>query len=139
MHNHERCYQQEYLAWYNRVNSPGEHFDPTSLVKLARRQWSNRRDLADSFARCTRQWPRNELYTYFINPYTPDKPGCRWDFAMNLMLSCPERGVLVVDIMKDCSIGGIEFLDRVMGHPVDLGQIDGVFCCAQCDVGCELI
>jgi hypothetical protein len=30
------------------------------------------------------------------------------------------RGTLVVDVLKDGRIGGIEYLDRVLGHKVDL-------------------
>lgn len=97
-----------------------EPCDFSDLVPLARTQWTEYPLIADSFARCTTQWPESELYTYFIDPTTIHKPGSAWQFAGNFFLSCPVRGTLVVDVMKDGSIGGIEYLDRVMGHKVNM-------------------
>ncbi|MEO8591177.1 MAG: hypothetical protein ABI432_17495 [Flavobacteriales bacterium] len=118
MHNQYKTttvYERDYLNWYNRkFNNPGRRFDPALLVRLARAQWSDRPELAAAFANCTREWPRNGLYTYFQSPVDREK---KWDFGGSLFLEHPVLGTLVVDVMKDNSIGGMEYLDRVMGHP----------------------
>lgn len=117
------AYECEYLDWYVRAHDTvGEPFDPRVCVQLARAQWSSRPELATAFARCTAQWPRREegLYTHFIAPIHMAE---RWHFYGSLFLKHPEWGTLVVDVISDpeapegLSIGGIEFLDRVMRQP----------------------
>ncbi|MBK7384850.1 MAG: hypothetical protein IPI81_16180 [Flavobacteriales bacterium] len=112
-------YEREYLAWYHRDTHPGTRFDPRTLVECAQAQWTDEPQLAVAFARCTRAWDRNELYTYFNSPADRRTK----HFAANLFLAHPTLGALVVDVMTDGSIGGIEYLDRVMGHPMDIGEL----------------
>ncbi len=120
-------YERDYLRWYAYLyRNPGKVFDPGPLVRAARAQWSDRPLLVLAFARCTRAWARDELYTHFI---TPLEQGTRWRFAGNLFLQVPGLGGLVADLVHDAdvpgglSIGGIEYLDRVMGHPVDIARL----------------
>ncbi len=119
-----RSFEQDYLAWYNRCfKNPGRPFDPASLVQAVREQFPSRPEWAEAFARCTREWPRNELYTHFLSYPEFLK---RWNYAGGFFLQHPTLGALAVDTIHDAdapvgiSIGGIEYLDRVMGHPVDL-------------------
>jgi len=113
-------FERDYLAWYDRnFRNPGRPFDPTLLVALAREQWTDRPELAASFARCTREWPRNQLYSYFMSPM--ERP-TKWRFATNLFLAHPTLGTLLVDVMTDQSIGGIEYLDRVMERHISVAE-----------------
>lgn len=118
-------YEQEYLAWHTRVNDTvGQPFDPTEFVQLAKEQWSDMPQLAIAFARCTAQWARREegLYTHFIAPLHMD---ASWKFAGSRFLQHPTLGRLVVDVLHDetvpggFSIGGIEYLDRVMRRSME--------------------
>lgn len=121
------AYEQDYLHWYDYLyRNPGTPFDPAPLVRAARAQWSDRPLLAKALARCVRAWSRDALYTYFLPPQEQDG---RWRFAGNLFLQVPGLGGLVVDTVHDAtvpggrSIGGIEHLDQVMGHPTDVGRL----------------
>ena len=121
------AYEREYLRWYTDLyHNPGKAFDPAPLVRAARAQWSDRPQLAEAFARCVRGWSTDGLYTWFLPPL--ERAG-RWRLAGNLLLQVPGLGALVVDILHDStvpgglSIGGIEYLDRVMGHPTEVCRL----------------
>ena len=120
-------YEQEYLAWYeHRFNNPGKAFDPTSLVEAVLEQLPGRPVLARAFARCTREWPESELYTHFLSPQEVES---RWKYAGGFLLQHPTLGALAVDTNYDAdapegiSIGGIEYLDLVMGRRVDVKKL----------------
>lgn len=115
------AYEQEYLAWYARAHDTvGQPFDPRVFVGLARAQWSDMPQLADAFARCTASWTESEeqLYTHFLSPQDRRQRGA---YAGNRFLQHPHLGTLVVLVYHDAqapeglSIGGMEYLDRVMG------------------------
>jgi len=93
------------------VRSP---FDPSGLPELARAKYPEYPWLAAALRACTVQWKKDELYSHFIDPATH---ATDWKFAGTLMLDCPVRGGLAIDVLKDHRIGGIEFLDAVMGRP----------------------
>ncbi len=101
-------------AHYLRNNEERLPFDPSGLPELARARFPQHPWLAEALEACTTQWRRNELYTYFIDPV---KRRAEWAFAGTLFMDCPQRGGLAIDILKDKRIGGIEFLDVVMGRP----------------------
>jgi hypothetical protein len=131
-HKHPRYrpggFEQEYKAWYDKLHSSGEAFDAAGFAALARAQWSDRPELAEAFGRCTRHWPESELYSRMFSPLEYPK---RWHYAGNLMLQHPTLGALVVDFVFDeavpggLSIGGIEYLDRVMGRPQQVSELQG--------------
>lgn len=96
-------------------------FDPTGLPELALAQWPDRPELAYAFRQCTRQWAESEYYTYLVFPYTPEP----LTIVETLRLDCPVRGGLFVDVLKDGSIGGIEFLDKVFDGPTSAHALFG--------------
>lgn len=113
-------YEQVYLEWYQRrMNNPGKPFDPASLVKAVQEQYPDRPELATAFARCIHEWPESELYTHFLSPQDVET---RWKYAGGFWLAHPTLGTLLVDTTHDTSapegisIGGIEYIDRVMGR-----------------------
>lgn len=63
----------------------------------------------------------------------PQEHDGRWRFAGTIFLQVTGLGGLVVDTVHDAkvpggrSIGGIEHLDQVMGHPTDVARLaDGM-------------
>ena len=125
--NAHGSYEQEYLAWYQRrFNNPGRPFDHTSLVKAVRQQYPDRPLWAAAFARCTREWPKSELYTYFLSPMEVER---NWKYAGGFFLEHPTLGTLAVDTTYDAAapggraIGGIEYLDRVLGRHVPVEEL----------------
>jgi len=109
-----------------RLSVQARPFDPATLVQPARAQWSELPHLVAAFARCTQEWPESDLYTHFISPADMQ---ARWKFAATLPLAHPHWGTLMVDVIHDASvpgghaIGGIEYLDRVMGRPIAVAEL----------------
>ncbi len=92
-------------------------YDPTWLVDLARVQKPRRPEIAEALARCTLARVESVAYTYFVDPVNANGPGAEWQFSENVILESLDRGQLVLDVLKDGRIGGVELLARV--HEVD--------------------
>lgn len=66
--------------------------------------------LLEALGRCTLGWAWCKSYINFVDPTNPNQPGSEWQFKGNVLLD-DER--LVLDVLKDGRIGGVEFLDRL--------------------------
>jgi len=126
---HLEQYELMYLNWYRGLApQPGEAYDPTDLVALARQQWSDEPHLADALAQCTLIWPRTDLYHYFLPEHLH---ATRWHFAGTWFMQHPTLGALAFDMLHDkevpggFTVGGVEYLDRVMSHKVDVVEFLG--------------
>jgi hypothetical protein len=118
--DHLCAYESDYLAWHARMHDTvGEPFDPRVFLQLARAQWNDRPQLAETFARCTAHWYESEehLYAHFCAPMHRELQG---EHAGCLFLQHPTLGRLVVDVRHDAdvpgglAVSGIEYLERVM-------------------------
>ena len=65
--------------------------------------------LSDAFSRCTKGKPESEYFIHFV-----DASGPEWKFKESITLSHEIEGDLVVDVLEDHRIGGIEFLTRLI-------------------------
>ena len=91
-------------------------YDPTWLVELARRELPNNKAIQDALAQCTRCRHESDMYIRFVDPRNPNQPGSEWQFKINNIMIHPTEGALVLDVLKDGRVGGVEFLDRVMAR-----------------------
>ncbi|HEY8026358.1 MAG TPA: hypothetical protein VIF60_17480 [Burkholderiaceae bacterium] len=89
-------------------------YDAQWLIHLARLQHADKEWLADAFAKCTMAKSGGKAYVYFVDHANPNRPGSAWQFDQSLMLECPERGEIVVDVLKGARVGGIEFLSELL-------------------------
>lgn len=87
-----------------------EAYDPTWLVELAKKQKPDMDWFHEALAKCTEVVRNEENYIGFISADKPNEPGSEWQYAYSIELYCQEKGLLVVDIMKDKSVGGVEFV-----------------------------
>jgi len=85
-------------------------YDPSWLVALAREQLPA---LAPALSRCTRALVESKAYIYFVAGEGANQPGSEWQFDRNEFLSDPKEGDLVLDVLKDGRIAGLEFLARL--------------------------
>jgi hypothetical protein len=90
-----------------------ESFDPTWLMELAREQAPERQWLPVALSRCTRLRWRGDAYMAFIDSARPNEPGSEWQFVENIVLEHPSHGELVLDILTEHRVGGVEFLARI--------------------------
>jgi hypothetical protein len=88
-------------------------YDPAWLVALARETMPDAPWLAAALAQCTRASQERRAYLYFVDPARANEPGAAWQFAENVVLHHPREGSLVLDVLKDGRIGGVEFLNRL--------------------------
>jgi len=55
----------------------------------------------------------SKAYIYFVNAKNPNQPNSEWQFQENLILESKIYGTLVLDILSENRLGGIEFLNNV--------------------------
>ncbi len=91
--------------WMRRWKS----YDPQWLVDLAMEQVPSETELHDALRNCTKI--RGD---YFVDSSRPNKPGSEWQFDRNVTLDHPELGYIVLDILKDGRVGGIEYLGLML-------------------------
>ena len=69
--------------------------------------------LPEALAGCTRYGERSRAYYYFVDPSAPNQPGSDWQFGRSIVLCHDREGEIVLDILRDCRVGGIEFIERI--------------------------
>lgn len=87
-----------------------EPYDPAWLVILAHEQYPNDGWLAEALARCTRCARESAAYLYFVDLVRPNQPGSTWQFVANIDLYSPTEGMLILDVLSEQRIGGVEML-----------------------------
>lgn len=87
-----------------------EPYDPAWLVALATVQAPH---LVPALRECTRYSKESDAYLHFVDPTAPNLAESDWQFEINEFLESPSEGELVLDILKDGRVGGIEFLSRL--------------------------
>ena len=88
-------------------------FDPEFLVALLHAQHPDKPELAAAMRECRTSIHETPGYMTFVNPARPNLPGSEWQFGGNVQLTDPMRGWIVLDVLKDGRIGGIEFVDEI--------------------------
>ncbi|OHX66659.1 hypothetical protein [Flammeovirga pacifica] len=93
------------------MDTPEFHKD--ILVKLLKEQEPQRLDLVFHLEKLTtRKWEL-QPYIQIVSDDKANEPGSEWQFDENIVLEDNEQGTIVLDILKDGRIGGIEFLDLI--------------------------
>lgn len=88
-------------------------YDPSWLVAWLRAHRPELADVADALARCTRAAEGGRAYLYFGDPADANQPGAAWQMGESVTLEHPAEGTLVLDVLSDGRVGGLEFLRRL--------------------------
>ena len=88
-------------------------YDPSWLVRLAREHYPEVPWLATALEKCTRCKIKSKAYVCFVDPTNANQLGADWQFAENIVLEDPEHGDIVIDVLENQRIGGVEFLDQL--------------------------
>jgi hypothetical protein len=89
-----------------------QDFDPGWLVQLALAQLPAHPQIARALQECTRCRPESQGYATFVDSGRPNKADGPWQFAMNVSLHDPTHGEIVLDVLTNGRIGGLEFMER---------------------------
>jgi hypothetical protein len=104
-------------------------YDPSWLLSLAKEQLPEEGWLHDEVSACVRA-SGNIPYIHFVSASRSNRLGSEWQFDKNIHLDHPEYGELILDILKDKRVGGIEFLGLMLEH----GHVPNIdVSCAQQD------
>ncbi|HOJ63605.1 MAG TPA: hypothetical protein PLE45_04220 [Spirochaetota bacterium] len=87
-------------------------YDPSELIKLAREQYPEKEWLIEELKKCTKYLKESSMYYYFVDPDSE-----RWKGGSVTYEFYDERRAIslfiVLDILKDRSVGGVEFIPDV--------------------------
>lgn len=83
-----------------------ETFKINNLIEYAETQYPDRMWIVESLKQSSIFKKESEAYYYCI-------PKDNWDFKHNIVLDDTVYGDVVLDIMKDNTIGGVELVSRI--------------------------
>ena len=89
-------------------------YDPTWLVALAREQHPDDPELARALSGCTRAKHPDSAMVHFVSPRRPNESGSQWQYSHGVTLNDPEKGELILDILRDGRVGAMELLDQLL-------------------------
>ncbi len=108
------CGDDRAVRWPNERKMRFKPFDPTWLVELAKRERPDLPWLSESLARCSQcHWKRSRIYVYFVDPESANQPGADWQYHETVSLAHPKFGCIMLDVLQDNKVGGVEFYDRL--------------------------
>ena len=83
------------------------------IIKYVEQQAPDRKDLVTALRNCKNgKWTSNGYYQ-FVDSKNANQIGSKWQFDENIVLEQENKGDIVLDVLKDGSIGGIEFIDLI--------------------------
>ncbi|MGO4773914.1 hypothetical protein ACEN2I_19930 [Flavobacterium sp. W22_SRS_FK3] len=83
------------------------------LIKILEKEEPKNVNIINSLQNCNGGKWKNKAYYQFVNSENPNQLGSKWQFSNNLIIEHPERGTIIIDILKDNLIGGIEFYELI--------------------------
>ena len=87
-------------------------FDSTWLIELVKQQLPEEGWLLDSLFRVNRAQYDGVSYYLFIEREKASDGNVDWEFNRNIKLRDPERGEIVLDILNNNEVAGMEVLSR---------------------------
>ena len=81
------------------------------IIKLVRQQYPTQQDLITALTNCENGKWKNKAYFQFVDSKNANQIGAEWQFDTNIVLEHPDKGTIVLDVLKNKRIGGIEFLE----------------------------
>lgn len=83
------------------------------IIELLKEQEPEKIELIKQLEQSTiKGWIR-QPYIYFVSAERANQEGSEWQFAYNIVLDHDTEGTIVLDILKDGRVGGIEFLNLI--------------------------
>lgn len=85
----------------------------SELINLLTNEIPNRIELINFTENITIGKWESKAYVHFVNPENPNQPNSEWQFKENIILESKIYGTLILDILSENRIGGVEFLNKL--------------------------
>ena len=91
-----------------------DNIDIENIIKLVKEQEPDRQDIVLALLNCKDgHWSSNGYYCFVVSDNKPNQPGSNWQHDECVVIEQKEKGEIVIDLLKDGRIGGIEFIDLI--------------------------
>jgi hypothetical protein len=88
-------------------------FNLTYIIKLAEEQLQDNPEIIQALRNCKDGYWSGNAYYQFVNSTNGNQPGAEWQIDESIVLEQKEKPYIVLDILKDGRIGGIEFTEFI--------------------------
>lgn len=83
------------------------------IISLVREQEPDKDDIVSALQNCKGgHWSSNGYYQ-FVSSRNPNQPGSEWQHKECVVIEQENEGDIVIDLLKDGRIGGIEFIELI--------------------------
>jgi hypothetical protein len=90
-----------------------EPVDIKYIIRLAEEQHPDRHDVINALKGCKNgHWTSNGYYR-FIDSTNANQPNSEWQYEESIVLEQEGKKDIIIDLLKDGRIGGLEFLDFI--------------------------
>ena len=90
-----------------------DSIDIEYIIKLVEEQEPDRPDLVTALWNCKGGFWTSNGYYQFVDSRNPNQPGSAWQHEDCIVIEQNDKGDIVIDLLKDGRIGGIEFIDLI--------------------------
>ena len=88
-----------------------DKIDIEKIIRLVREQKPERDDIISALENCRGGHWTSKGYYHFVDSRNPNQPGSEWQHSECIMVKQENEEDIVIDILKDGRVGGIEFID----------------------------
>lgn len=95
------------IEWNNEI------FNPQWVIDLVKEQKPDRLDVIDALEKGIKGKWESRAYINFVSTKNANQEGSEWQFKENIVLEHDTEGTIVIDLLKNGKIGGIEFVKYI--------------------------
>jgi hypothetical protein len=90
-----------------------DKIDIEKIMKLVQEQEPDRQDILAALRNCKGGHWSSSGYYRFVDASNANQTGSEWQHDECIVLEQQNQGDIVIDLLKDGRIGGIEFIDLI--------------------------
>jgi hypothetical protein len=99
-------------------------FEPAMLAAVARDQAPDFPWLGHALENSIAGEWESAAYVRFVSKQDANVPGAEWQFEKNVVLEHPDFGTVIVDVLTEQRLGGLEFLSRILYYAQPFNPAD---------------
>lgn len=90
-----------------------DKFDIQKIIKLVQEQKPESQEIVSALQNCQDGHWSGKAYYQFVDSGNPNEPGTEWQHEECIIIEQQNDGDIVIDLLKDGRVGGIEFTDLI--------------------------